>query len=112
MSQISFNPEHKKVLDALLLPMPIVRAGKMFGFPAYYVGKKLFASLYENGVGLKLPAETVSALLDGQTFIPFQPLGRRVMREWVQICRADSAGYTADLDLFRASIEFVGKNPQ
>jgi hypothetical protein len=110
MSRIYFNPEHKKTLDDLLLPISIVRGGKMFGFPAYYVGKKLFASIYEDGVGLKLPAEQVSALLDGKTYIPFQPLGKHVMREWVQICHQDSAQYQADMDLFTVSIEFVAKN--
>ena len=29
----------------------------MFGFPAYYVGKKLCICLYEQGVGVKLPGE-------------------------------------------------------
>ena len=37
----NFNPEHKAVLDDLLLDNPLVRPGVMFGFPAYYVGKKL-----------------------------------------------------------------------
>jgi hypothetical protein len=29
-----FNPNHKIVLDRLLLVHPLVQAGKMFGFPA------------------------------------------------------------------------------
>ncbi len=33
----NFNSDHKAVLDDLLLSFPEVRAGKMFGFPAYYV---------------------------------------------------------------------------
>jgi hypothetical protein len=107
MSRVQFNPTHKQVLDSILLANPLVRAGKMFGYPAYYVGKKLFACVYEDGLGLKLPAEKVRTLLDGGTFIPFQPMGRRVMREWVQICRSDSAAYAMDEDLFTASIEFV-----
>jgi hypothetical protein len=54
----NFNPNHKIVLDNLLLSHPLVRAGKMFGFPAYYVGKKLCICLYEDGVGIKLPASS------------------------------------------------------
>ena len=46
----NFNPNHKIVLDQILLPHPLVRAGKMFGCPAYYAGSKLSISLYEEGV--------------------------------------------------------------
>jgi hypothetical protein len=111
MGNGSFNSEHKAMLDSMLLSIPFVRAGKMFGYPAYYSGKKLFACVYEDGVGLKLPAEQVGRLLDGKTFVPFQPLGRPKMREWVQICRVRSADYQSDLDLFIASAQFVNQNP-
>ncbi len=36
----NFNPAHKAVLDDLLGGDPRVRPGKMFGFPAYAVGRK------------------------------------------------------------------------
>jgi hypothetical protein len=55
-----FNPEHKAVLDELLLGYDEVSSGKMFGFPGYYVGKKLCICLYEQGVGIKLPEESVA----------------------------------------------------
>lgn len=87
----NFNPNHKIVLDNLLLSHPLVRAGKMFGFPAYYVGKKLCICLYEDGVGIKLPASSVARLLESDpNAIPFRPLGKPKMREWVQINLADS----------------------
>ncbi len=59
----TFNPHLQPVLDDLLLAHPLVRAGKMFGYPAYYAGKKLCACLYEQGVGLKLPAAAVERLI-------------------------------------------------
>lgn len=59
----NFNPEHKAVLDDLLLGHPAVRPGKMFGFPAYYAGRKLCICLYEEGVGLKIPEQTAVRLL-------------------------------------------------
>ena len=109
MNKVSFNLEHKVFLDSHLLPIPNVHAGKMFGYPAYYVGKKLFACVYEEGVGIKLPAEIVSSILDGNTYVPFQPMGRHIMREWVQICRNISSEYQSDINLFTASIEFVSR---
>ena len=33
MPTASYNPNHKDVLDRLLLPILGVRAGKMFGYP-------------------------------------------------------------------------------
>jgi hypothetical protein len=109
----NFNPNHKIVLDALLLPHPLVRAGKMFGFPAYYAGSKLCICLYEEGVGIKLPASTVARLLESDpNAIPFQPMGKPRMREWVQINLADSEAYTQYEPVFIESIQFVHEQQQ
>ena len=104
----NFNPAHKAVLDDLLLGDPRVRPGKMFGFPAYYVGRKLCISLYADGVGVKLPAASVARLLrDDPHALPFQPLGKSKMREWVQIDLADSAEYRRYLPVLEESIHFI-----
>jgi len=39
--------------------------------------------------------------------VPFQPRGLGATREWVQIDRADAADYEKDLEVFKASLEFV-----
>ncbi len=104
----NFNPSHKTVLDELLLGHPLVRAGKMFGYPAYYVGKNLAICLYEQGVGIKLPAQTVAQLLAADlNAVPFQPLGRPKMREWVQINLENSDDYRQYQSVFEESIRFV-----
>jgi hypothetical protein len=104
----NFNSNHKTVLDNMLLSHPLVRAGKMFGFPAYYAGKKLCICLYEHGVGLKLPAQSVARLLESDpNAIPFQPLGKPKMREWVQINLDDSEGYVQYEAVFHESILYV-----
>ena len=73
----NFNPEHKAILDEMLLDHPHVRPGKMFGFPAYYVGRKLCICLYQQGVGVKLPEESAAKLLEtDQNVVSFQPLGK------------------------------------
>jgi len=41
MVKAQYNLKHKEVLDSFLLDVPIVKPGKMFGHPAYYVGGKL-----------------------------------------------------------------------
>lgn len=104
----NFNSEHKAILDDLLLDYPLIRPGKMFGFPAYYVGKKLCICLYEQGVGIKLPERSVTKLLEtDQNTIPFQPLGKPKMREWVQINLSRSEDYRQYGSIFEESIRFV-----
>lgn len=101
------NIEHKKVLDGILLNNSLIKAGKMFGYPAYYVGKKLCICLYENGVGVKLPEHSASRLiLEDQNISPFQPLGRPRMREWIQIDLINSEDYLQYQSIFEEAIQF------
>ena len=107
MAGQKFNIHHKEVLDSFLLEIPVVQPGKMFGYPAYYVGGKLFACVYEDAVGLKVPEEVAKKALSRGDIVPFQPLGRRVMKEWIQINHTNSQKYTEDTKLFDTSIEYV-----
>jgi hypothetical protein len=95
----SFNPHNphlQPILDDLLLAHPLVRASKMFGYPACYASKKLCACLYEGGVGFKLPAASAERLLrEDPHVVPFQPFGRSRMRAWVHINLPDPEGYRA-----------------
>ena len=103
-----YNLEHKAVLDEMLLGDPRVRPGKMFGYPAYYAGEKLAICHYEDGVGVKLPAEVAARLLAADpNVVPFQPLGRPAMREWIQINLKDSGDFEHYLSVFEESIRFV-----
>jgi len=103
-----FNAEHKAVLDDLLLGYPHVRPGKMFGFPAYYAGKKLCICLYEQGVGVKLPEQSAAELLAAdRNTVPFQPMGKPEMREWVQINLSRSEDYRQYEPVFDESIRYL-----
>jgi hypothetical protein len=109
MNQPAFDPKHKAVLDPLLLNIPGVVAGKMFGYPGYYINKRLFACVYGEGVAVKVSEERGKELLSKRHVVPFQPLGKAKMKEWIQINRTRSSDYEKDLDVFRASIDFVSK---
>ena len=103
-----FNSGHKAVLDDLLLGHPHVRPGKMFGFPAYYAGKKLCICLYEQGVGVKLPEKSAAKLLRADPNVAaFQPMGRPKMREWVQINLSRSEEYRGYRSILDESIRHV-----
>jgi TfoX/Sxy family transcriptional regulator of competence genes len=108
MAKPVYNETHKTLLDVMLLGLPGVRAGKMFGYPAYYVDDKLFACVYGSGVGVKVPEDVAAKLLERPHVAPFQPLGKPKMKEWIQINRQRSEDYRNDLEIFQLSLEFVG----
>jgi hypothetical protein len=108
MDKCNANENHKAALDALLLLLPGVKAGKMFGYPAYYFGRKLFACVYGNGVGIKLPEATARSLLETLPHVePFRPMGKPRMREWVQINRAASGDYRHDEEILQAAYAYA-----
>jgi len=107
MCPAAFSLQHKVVLDAILLQMPGVVAGTMFGYPAYYVNTKLFACLYEEGVGIKVPAKVAESLVGKQGIIRFQPKGRKPMKEWIQINHERSEDYRMDEEILKISVGYV-----
>jgi hypothetical protein len=98
---------HKAVLDDLLLTFPDVQAAVVFGLPCYKVGAGVFATLCEDGVGIKLPLLRASDLLKKPGFAPFQPFSRNRGKEFVQINHDDSEDYRQDLLLFEESMNYV-----
>jgi len=98
----------KAQIDALLLKLPGVSARKINGLDAYFVSDRMFACISGHGVGLRLPAATATELqFSRDNVVPFQPRGLGATKEWIQIDRPDAADYEKDLELFRASLEFV-----
>jgi hypothetical protein len=98
----------KAQIDALLLALPGVSARKITDLDAYFVADRMFACISGEGVGLRLPATAASELQFSRSdVVPFQPRGMASTREWIQIDRPDAADYAQDLELFRASLEFV-----
>ncbi len=98
----------KEQIDALLLALPGVSVRKINNLDAYFVSDKMFACISGDGVGLRLPAATATELqFSRDNVVPFSPGGMASTREWIQINRADAAEYEKDLDLFKASLEFV-----
>ncbi|HEX5477127.1 MAG TPA: hypothetical protein VFX09_04660 [Burkholderiales bacterium] len=104
------SPEsnRKAQIDAVLLQLPGVSTKKIGGLDAYFVSDRMFACISGRGVGLRLPVGAATELqFSRNDVVPFQPAGVGSTREWIQIDRADAADYEKDLELFRASVEFV-----
>ena len=110
MTVSSSDSTRKAQIDAVLLKLPGVSARKINGLDAYFVNDRMFACISGEGVGVRLPASAATeAQFSRDNVVPFQPRGLPSSREWIQINRADAAEYERDLELFRASLEFVGR---
>ena len=108
MTSAVSNSSRKAQIDALLLTLPGVSAGKINGLDAYFVKDRMFACISGKGVGLRLPAAVARELQFSRDNVePFQPGGTASSSQWIQIDRADAAEYGKDLELFQASLEFV-----
>ena len=107
MRKTDYSPEIKKAIDAILLKNPTIAPGRMFGYPAYYINKRLFACIYKNGVGLKVPETVANELIGRKGILHFQPLGRPRMKEWIQINRENPGDYMKDVEIFKTSVSFV-----
>ena len=102
------DPGRKALIDAILLKLPGVVSKKINQLDAYFVNDRMFACISGDGIGLRLPAAAATeAQISRDNVEPFQPKGLPSTREWIQINRADAADYEKDLDIFRASLEFV-----
>jgi hypothetical protein len=102
------TPNRKTQIDAVLLKLPGVSTKKINGLDAYFVNDRMFACISGDGIGLRLPAAAATeAQFSRDNVVPFQPKGLPSTREWIQINRVDAADYEKDLDIFRASLEFV-----
>jgi len=104
----SAKPSRKEQIDALLLKLPGVSARKINGLDAYFVSDRMFACISGSGIGLRLSVAAATELhFSRDNVAPFQPGGMASSREWIQINRDEAADYEKDLELFRASLEFV-----
>lgn len=110
MATDSSETSRKALIDAVLLKLPGVVAKKLNKLDAYFVSDRMFACINGEGLGLRLPVATVTELQFSRSdVVSFQPgnLSAGATREWVQINRPDAADYEKDLELIRASLDFV-----
>ena len=109
-TETRWNPEVAEALAEAAGELPGTRLGKMFGYPALYAGRKLFACAYGDGIALKLPVEVVAALVEEEEgFEPFQPYGKARMRAWVFLRAKDREAVHARVDLLEQAAGFVAE---
>jgi len=106
----AMDRECLEAVRGILLELPAVREGKMFGAPSFFVGRKLFACVLEGVVGFKVPQEQARRMLDKPQFAPFQPYGKRRMREWVQFTCVATGLLAEYEDALLSAYEYVAGN--
>jgi len=76
---------YEQVLAELQLRQPGIAVKKMFGLPSFMIAGKPFAGLNGEDMIFKLSGEahTLALALEGAK--PFDPLGGRPMKAWVQV---------------------------
>ena len=103
---MTFRPGSNDVLDDVLLPIPGIKGGKAFGYPAYKVNGKIFCFVGDKSIALKLPMKRVQALIaDLPEASPFEANG--IWKEWVSLQHDDPDDYRRHEDLFHESLEYV-----
>jgi hypothetical protein len=98
--------EVSTVLVSMLQKLPGVAVGKKFNSTNFTVRKKVFAFTKDGDVVLKLPPETVKALLKTRS-ASLLVMGKRTMKEWVVIRYKESADAKKHLTLFKEAMDYV-----
>lgn len=104
-----FRDDVKEILDELLLGVPGVTGGQAFGYPAYKVGRKIFAFVGGSGLCIKLNEARVSELVaENDEMTIFTPDGTRMWKAWLSIDRTNADDYAQDMPLFMQAQEAIG----
>lgn len=85
------------------------RAGRMFGCPAVFVGRRLAACVYQQEVALRVPAELAEAARSTRRARSFTPYGKHPMREWIAL-DVSVQDIPMATDLLEAAIRFAERN--
>ncbi len=72
---VRFREDHLQVIRGLLAEIRDVREGRMFGYPAFFVGRRMFACIYGDGVGLKVPPTLAARSIARGAAVAFRPHG-------------------------------------
>ena len=98
--------EISSVLSSMLGKLPGVVVGKKLHSVNFTFRNKIFAFTKDGGVVLKLPPETVKALLRAKT-ASLLVMGKRTMKEWVVIRYKNAADAKKHLGLFKEAMDYA-----
>ena len=104
----NYNPEHKAVLDEILLGYPLVPPARCSAFPRITPGKSSASACMKTGSVSSSPRRLRPGCSTPiRTRSHSKPMGKARMREWVQINVARSEDYRGYRPLFEESIQYL-----
>lgn len=111
MKKNRYWPELKTEVDNILLSHPQVKEGKMFGYPAYYVNKKLAICHYHEGLAMKLHEDSINHLQNNCTILsePFCPMGKSMGKNWTIVFPKSAKEIRNIEDVLFASIDYLAE---
>ncbi|MDX2024691.1 MAG: hypothetical protein SF187_30895 [Deltaproteobacteria bacterium] len=95
------------LLSEALADRPLLRPGKMFGCPGFFLGTKAVAVLFGEDVCITLPQARVQTLIDTLGYRPFIAGGNRAMSGWALISPEQLTDLGSDSPLWDESIAYV-----
>ena len=102
----------KEMLEAFFADDASVRAGHMFGYPAFYIGRSMFACLFDGQLGLKVPEVVANEARNLADVTDFRPNGKPKMREWIQFSVESKADLENHTELINHAVEYAHLNTQ
>jgi len=99
----SFNPEHAKVLEAMLKGIPDAKPSKMFGYPAYKVNGKLAVGLHDGGIVAKVGPQRAGELIGKTGIEVFEPMPGRAWKDWVLL----TSNFEQNRPVFKEAVQYV-----
>jgi YjbR len=81
---------------------------KTFSCPSFYVGKKMFAFLYEDGLCIKLPPNQVAAAVEANpdVYRNFEP-GKGVMKNWLLMVHPEVDEYESEWQRIEIGLQML-----
>lgn len=78
---------------------------KTFSSPSYYKGKKMFAFLFEDALGIKTDPQEVASAIEAEphTYRHFTPGGNVIMKNWLLIARPEARDYEQEIPRIEAA---------
>ncbi|MCA9912903.1 MAG: MmcQ/YjbR family DNA-binding protein [Anaerolineae bacterium] len=104
--QSKYRQDVVDILSEMLYGMPDVRLSKAFGYPAFKVGRRIFAFVGANGISVKLGAARVQELVDTNPAYKVFEVGEGVpWKGWMSIAYEDPEAYLQVMPLLQEAQE-------
>lgn len=104
-----YREEIVEVLKEMMHGVPDVKIGKAFGYPALKVGRRIFAFVGGDGLGIKLGAARVQELIESDPAIfRVMEVGEGILwKDWLSVEYEDAEEYFQTMPLLQEAQQLL-----